>query len=450
MSDQSPLDLSNFQLVPDWLKENPKKQNFPKEERFRNKDDRKGVKRKKWSKGKNKNFNRNRNHQERTERIVPPEGIKAEILPCASSLKQIADQIKKTARSYSVFEIAKLILSQRERYEISFKCESEKENNLFFSTSNNSLWLSKNEALNSLLDENTLLNYYNKESVEIEAPKGNYHSIGICGISGALIGPPNHHSYQKEIINLHKNKFPNIELETFKNKIKIESSEELVEEWKKSQSVQDQYSVKNKTDDEIVLKGREEAENHFLNNYAEELVETGIKFTVPGNIEGKMLSSGLLELVKNTSIHAKKHPASLVNPICTILGNEGLKFFKRGKKIFACISRPKPLSDDDTLSEPIKAIVTFIRNRKRVTSKELLDELAPSKENTDSGTEKDSSKSDSEIEELNENQLKVLQDLNWLLREGAVIAFGDGKIELATPKNPGASKTADEPKAKID
>ena len=262
--------------------------------------------------------------------------------------------------------------------------------------------------------------------------------------------PPNHHSYQKEIINLHKNKFPNIELETFKNKIKIESSEELVEEWKKSQSVQDQYSVKNKTDDEIVLKGREEAENHFLNNYAEELVETGIRFTVPGNIEGKMLSSGLLALVKNTSIHAKKHPASLVNPICTILGNEGLKFFKRGKKIFACISRPKPLSDDDTLSEPIKAIVTFIRNRKRVTSKELLDELAPSKENTESGTEKDSSKSDSEIEELNENQLKVLQDLNWLLREGAVIAFGDGKIELATPKNPGASKTADEPKEKID
>ncbi len=216
MSDQSPLDLSNFQLVPDWLKENPKKQNFPKEERFRNKDDRKGVKRKKWSKGKNKNFNRNRNHQERTEKIVPPEGIKAEILPCASSLKQIADQIKKTARSYSVFEIAKLILSQRERYEISFKCESEKENNLFFGTSNNSLWLSKNEALNSLLDENTLLNYYNKESVEIEAPKGNYHSIGICGISGTLIGPPNHHSYQKEIINLHKNKFPNIELETSK------------------------------------------------------------------------------------------------------------------------------------------------------------------------------------------------------------------------------------------
>ena len=91
-----------------------------------------------------------------------------------------------------------------------------------------------------------------------------------------------------------------------------------------------------------------------------------------------------------------------------------------------------------------------MHDQKRVTSKELLDELAPSSENTDSKTDQDSSKSDSEIEELNENQLKVLQDLNWLLREGAVIAFGDGKIELATPKNPGAKETADKAKEKID
>ena len=33
-------------------------------------------------------------------------------------------------------------------------------------------------------------------------------------------------------------------------------------------------------------------------------------------------------------------------------------------------------------------------------------------------------------------QIQVLKDLNWLLREGAVIAFGDGKIELAKAKPP--------------
>ena len=197
MSDQSPLDLSNFQLVPDWLKENPKKQNFSNEEKSRDKNKKKEIKRKQWNKGKNKNFSRNKNFRERPERVAPPKGIKAEILPCKASLKQIADQIKKTARSYSVFEIAKLILSQRERYEISFTLEEPKESELYFCSSNNSLWLSKKEAMNCLLGEDTILKYYDKESVEVEPPKGNYQSIGICGISGKTIGPPNHHSYQK-------------------------------------------------------------------------------------------------------------------------------------------------------------------------------------------------------------------------------------------------------------
>ena len=35
---------------------------------------------------------------------------------------------------------------------------------------------------------------------------------------------------------------------------------------------------------------------------------------------------------------------------------------------------------------------------------------------------------------LGPEQMQVLKDLNWLIREGAVIAFGDGKIELAKAK----------------
>ena len=134
--------------------------------------------------------------------------------------------------------------------------------------------------MNCLLGEETLLKYYDKESVEVEPPKGNYQSIGICGISGTTIGPPNHHSYQKEIINLHKSKFSNIDFESYKNKIKIENSEELVDEWKKSQSFQDQYSIKGEipNDDKIILKNREDAESHFLKNYAEKLIDSGESF----------------------------------------------------------------------------------------------------------------------------------------------------------------------------
>ena len=240
MSDQSPFDLSDFQLGPDWLKENPKQKNYSTKENFREPNNKREGKRKKWNKDKGNAPRRQRNYKDRNERIDPPGGIQGKIIPAKGSLKQIADQIKKTAISYSVFEIAKSILSQRERYQISFTCNEEADNKLYFCSQDESLWLSKKEAENHLLKKDILLDYYNKESVEVDAPKGNFQSVGVCGLSGTLIAPPNHHSYQKEIIKLHKSRFPEMQLEKFKSKIRIESSEEEIEKWKKQQSIQDQ------------------------------------------------------------------------------------------------------------------------------------------------------------------------------------------------------------------
>ena len=70
--------------------------------------------------------------------------------------------------------------------------------------------------------------------------------------------------------------------------------------------------------------------------------------------------------------------------------------------------------------------------------------ITASDENADSETdiatsETDENKSpdkDSKDLDLSPEQIKVLQDLHWLLHEGAVIAFGDGKIELASARKP--------------
>ena len=45
-------------------------------------------------------------------------------------------------------------------------------------------------------------------------------------------------------------------------------------------------------------------------------------------------------------------------------------------------------------------------------------------------------------QELTTEQITVMKDLRWLLSEGAVIAFGDGHIELATPRTPGNKQSS--------
>ena len=469
MTDSTPVDLSDLQLMPDWLKEPAKRtdskgQYRDKKTRKNDNSGKKPFKRKNWERDKDRNRNRSTDSKKRTHHVQAPQGIKATLKPSEDSLLKIADQIKKTARAYSVFEIARLILADRERYNVSFECDESFEKELFFGVTDNSIWLSRDEAEANLIRTDKFSEFYNEETIEVDPPKGNFNSIAICGMSGALIAPPNHHSYQTAIAQLHRSNFANMPIEKFKNKIRVEQNEEIIEKWKKEQSLQKQYTYKGsvESDGSLVLKNKEEAQDHFLANHSDELIQSSKSAVVPGRIDGKKLSAGLLSLLKNASTHARKHPASLVNPLCKILGDQGLKFFKRGKKIFACVCRPKPISPDDTLSEAINAIVTFIRENERVTSKELIDAIAPYNINSESsknktteenstgftGTEGNEDEANISSKKANTNessdtetklgpeQIQVLKDLNWLLREGAVIAFGDGKIELAKAKPP--------------
>ena len=103
---------------------------------------------------------------------------------------------------------------------------------------------------------------------------------------------------------------------------------------------------------------------------------------------------------------------------------------------------------------------------KRVTSKEIIDALAPYNINSENSKNKTTRENPSKVTDNKEDgkeanlsskkattenssdaetnfgpaQIQVLKDLNWLLREGALIAFGDGKIELAKAKPPKADK----------
>jgi hypothetical protein len=541
MSDPTPVDLSELQFMPNWLKTTSRKGApdndgpIPHKEHPPHKS---GTERKgggnKGSRGKrddlpqrgkhdtqkrrpfddrgkegyrsgkdnrqrhDRDDNRGNRHDSRNRRDnrpappSPPQGISASVQPGKLSITQLVGQIRKTARAYSVFDVARLVLASRDRYSIVFKRDDEKSPELFTCIPDQSAWLSYPEALANLLNTPSFAEHYKEEKVQGEMPKGNYKSIAICGISGKLIGPPNHHSYQSTIAKLHSQKFSNMPIGKYRNSIRVEHDEEIIERWKTEQSINLHYTYQKTPEGEPVLKfeTRDAAEKHFIQTHGEELITRTNKAVVIGNISGKNLSPALLTLLRQVANNAQKHPASLVQPLCGMLGAEGLKFFKRGKKIFTSMTRPKPLSDDSTLSKPILAIVNHIRDRKRASIKSILEELAATPapgNNPHSSTAKpvadkvveptpaeDESGAKSEIEEqkkqteetagesnpekkspatkhpeLTPEQIAVMKDLHWLLSDGAVIAFGDGHIELATPRVPNNNQKGGQPAPKV-
>ena len=187
-----------------------------------------------------------RRHEERAPRepAAPPaalEGWKLDLIPEPAAIEGIAKQVRSRAKAYPLFELSRLILKLSDRYSVKLTPVSEETHGLFQAKLDGSLWNSRKEAVDHLLSEH-LGKFYRRTTVATEPPKGAFTVVAQCGMSGVLLGPPNHHEYTSKVIALHGSKFRNMPFEVFKSRIKMVRDEALIEQWKTDQSTKTVYT----------------------------------------------------------------------------------------------------------------------------------------------------------------------------------------------------------------
>lgn len=181
----------------------------------------------------------------RERRPEPPqqpvlEGWKLNLVAEEPAIEGIAKQVRSRAKAYPLFELARLILQLSDRYSVKLTPESDQTAGLFRVKRDGSLWTSRKEAVNHLLAKH-LGQFYRKSSVATEPPKGAFTVVAQCGMSGVLLGPPNHHEYTTRVISLHASRFKNMHFEVYKSRIRMVRDEALIEQWKSEQSTKTIY-----------------------------------------------------------------------------------------------------------------------------------------------------------------------------------------------------------------
>lgn len=177
---------------------------------------------------------------ERGPRPEPPakpmlEGWKLQLVPEAAAIEGIAKQVRSRAKAYPLFELARLIVQLSDRYSVKLQSEGETASELFRVKFDGSLWQTRKEAASHLLSKH-LEKFYHRSSVTTEPPKGAFSVVAQCGMSGVLLGPPNHHEYTSRLITLHASRFKNMPFELYKSRIRMMRDEALIEQWKTEQS----------------------------------------------------------------------------------------------------------------------------------------------------------------------------------------------------------------------
>lgn len=271
------LDLSGLDFGPSWAKSDAPSRDYSKEvgprenrdkrghkgrgprrdhdrghhNRDRSSGERRPQRKDQQGRGRGKHYDRERRPQ--FEETPAPEGFTAQLLPVEAGLDNLSREIQASGRTYSVFDLAKIVTGARERFLVSF--QAPKGTKLIRCRLDGSLWLSKDEALRHFWKAKLHTELYEEVATEAEAPKGNFTSVAQCGLSGEYLGPPNYHSYQSALLQKHREQFSHIPLENYKRKIQVKSGEEAVNAW--LEQVKKQIQFRPLSAEEIAAKREE-------------------------------------------------------------------------------------------------------------------------------------------------------------------------------------------------
>lgn len=370
------------------------------------------------------------------------------------SADALAAHIKHTGRAFSMFDASRLVLGSGERFHVRFTCAPERPAGLFRVVADGAVFLSREEASRYILNSGALAEYYRTEEVEQEEPKGEFKSVGVCGMSGTLLGPPSHHSYQPAIVRLHREKFANMQLEDFKRRIRVEADPELVAKWKEQQRTSLRWTyLKGQPAEGAVptaFATRAEMESHFRRTHTEDAIEEVREVVVPGTGAREKLSRVLIILLGRAVEDARNHLFAFSQHLGQALEHRGLKLFKRRSgKLFVSRVRPKAIDPGVIFSDRINVIVETIKERPGIMHSKLVEAIAAGSMTPPAATESVAPAPEAatvEASHLTDAQIAVMKDLRWLADEGYVIEYSDGPVFLGVQNEAPAAPKAPKPK----
>jgi hypothetical protein len=368
-----------------------------------------------------------RQPSEQDRRIPEIQGWELKFIPEPRGVEGLIKQIKMTAKAYALFELARLVLEKSPRYQIEFR---RKDGPAFFQcVKDGTLWLNRTDAAKWILQTH-LDSFYRRESVEVEAPKGQYPVIAQCGMSGVFLGPPNHHDYQLCIRRIHSERYANVPFDIYKTRIRMLRDEESINKWKQEQSTSEVFYPLAMPEgaEPPALANLAEVEDHFLKNLADaEILEPGENFTIPGSAAVNDSAPAVIEFTRRELDNLIRFPLPVAHLIGQDFNKAGLQIFKAHENItYVSVARPRPL---DRVASPVStslsAILDYLEShpaepRAKQWQAMLAQVVVP------------------EGSEPAAREKALLRDFYWLLHQGHVLDFAAKGLEIPRrqPINP--------------
>lgn len=174
---------------------------------------------------------------------VPPLPLEIRLLPEQKALGAIIRRVQTSHRAYPLRDLARLFLDNPASCLV--RIESQKDQPLpLFQCKVCGLPALSEEEIRAHVLSTHLEAFFEIAEVEGEAPAGSFVCVARCGLTGELLGPPNHHSYSVKVQEMLRTRFPNMTLENYRNRIEMVREPEVIEQWREQARKRRLFRVK--------------------------------------------------------------------------------------------------------------------------------------------------------------------------------------------------------------
>ena len=377
-------------------------------------------------------------HRRPVDKPLPPIAVK--FLPRAAAFESVVQQINSGTVAYSLFALARLFLEKAPRHDV--KLIAPENVSLFQLGENGAISVDRH-----FLERNAFRfsqnDFYKAEVTETEPIKGNFTNVARDRLSGALLGPTNHHDYQRRLRNLYEQRYSRrMSFGDFQRQIQIVTDPVEIEKWKEDARKVTTYSTL-REESPLTFSSPIETERHFEKNYLPGLVRTVSEVTIDGPASRHMHDRVLNKVIENEWNRETKSPSPMMQELASRFREVGLHIFRhRRGMLFVTPIYPRAFTSEQTaVSFQVRTIVEAIGAQPRIGRKELADKLIGDSQKSEDGASP-------AAEDIERAKLALASDLLWLISSGHVIEFNDGSLDL--PRAKVKKETADAAEQKED
>jgi hypothetical protein len=298
--------------------------------------------------------------------------------------------------------------------------------------------------------------FFDASEVEVEPPKGNFQVINKCSITGELLGPPNYHRYNQIVQQHHANRISRMSFDAFRSRIETVRDPEVVNLWLAKMKKTTRYTWKLAPTGETVpaFDQLDEARMYLLTHAKDKVVKLVDSARFHGKLLEQLPQGEIRRALEGSLERQRRFPLDTANALRGRLRREGFTIFKKGSKgvSYVCAVKRKFRIPGQTFSDTIGALISFIEAHPMTKASELPVKFlgiqppqAPAPAPAPEGSTVPPIQTSGTIPPITpdaataltaEDQSKLSRlngDLRWLVTEGYVTEFIDGRLFAPPP-----------------